>query len=781
MFTIRVFMAGIVAAVILSGTTASAQETEATGMLEEVIVTSQKREQTLQEVPISIVAISGDKIREANVYKMEDLQLMVPNLQMTESGISTQIYIRGIGSGNSQGFEQSVGMYVDGIYFGRQQLIREPIFDLQRVEVLRGPQGILFGKNAIAGAVAYTTAQPTQEFGGYVRAEYDWEHDATLIEAVINGGLTDTFSVRVAARKFDDEGWLTNNTEQSDGPQRDDGAIRAAFRWDATDTLDMTLKFQRSEFDTEDRQLQIIQDDPALPGFPIPGATYAQILGFIGAPQAIPEAELNEFRASDGQDFSFNEVDNVTFTLNWDLGNNVLTAVTGWLSYELDENCDCDFTGGSVFTAELNEKYDQFSQEIRLVSPGGETLDWIIGGFYQKGEMDFIDAIIAPPDSVLGNANPALVPLLNTFATRTFTQDSELWAVFGQGTWNFNDSWALTFGARWTTEDKEGERILSIKDLSSGNVLPNFPESIAPAVWTGFLAIQNEQFTGHNVSGTRDEDAFLPLLRLEYRPSGDQMYYLSASEGFKAGGYDPRSNNVNSFAFENEEARSYELGGKFIYAGGRAETNIAFYYTDYDDLQSSQCEGTLGFNVGNAKSTRVQGVELDGRLLSTDGLTWTSALAYLNHKYRDFENANCYSREVPDGDIVDGVPLCSRSGDRGQYTPKWTAYTSLEYFHPVGTNWDFQITGDLSYSSKQNTHVNLDPQYEIDSLTFVDLRVAFFNENWVLAVLGQNLTGEEFLTYVGNVPLSGTAFGTNTFYGFTTRERSYWAQATYRF
>jgi outer membrane receptor protein involved in Fe transport len=774
---------GLIVCLLLLNPLAMAQsenETEFTGSLEEIVVTAQKRKETLQDVPISIVALSGDTVRNLNIYKLEDLQLKVPNLQMSESGISTQIYIRGIGTGNNQGFEQSVGMYVDGIYYGRQQLIRQPIFDIERVEVLRGPQGILFGKNSIAGAVAYTTAMPSGEFSSYLRAEYDWDHNATIFEGMVNGG-SDTLAARISVRKFDDDGWVYNVLEERDEPGRDDFAIRGQLRWGPTLDLDMNLKIEHQEFNTKGRQIEIIEDNPAVPGSPIPGATYAQILGALGHPLGIPEAELDNRRSADGGDFSDNEVNNVTFTLNYTWGNNTLTAVTGWMDYDFTEICDCDYTGAPVFNVLLDEKYEQFSQEIRLASPGGETLNWLVGVFYQDSDLDFKDAILVPQNSVLGLLSPALVPILSTQAARDFRQTSKLFAAFGQATWNFNDHWALTFGARWTTEEKEGSRQINAKDLETGAILPDFPGSIAPAVYFGAFNIWTEQMLGHNLSGKRDEDAFLPLLRMEWRPNDSSMWYVSGSSGFKAGGFDARSNNIFSFEFDNEDATTFEFGGKFSYWGGRAETNFALYRTDYDDLQISQFDGTLGFNVGNVKDTRVQGIEVDGRLLITDDLTWTYALAFLDHEYKDFENANCYNGEIPSGDVVDGVALCSRTGEAGQYTPEFTAYTSLDWIVPISGNWNFRAKGDLSYTDEQNVHVNLDPKYVIDDITIIDLRVSVANENWELALLGKNITNEDFLTYVNNVPLSGSTFGTNTFYGFNIRERSWWVQLAWRY
>ncbi len=196
-----------------------ASDAAATGrVLEEIVVTAQKREEGLTDVPISIVVTSGEKIKEAGIYKIEDLQNYVPNLQMTESGISTQMYIRGIGTGNNQGFEQSVGQYVDGIYYGRQQLIRAPMFDLARVSTLRGPQSILFGKNSIAGALSLTSAAPTQEYEGSFSISNDFEHSTTQIELVMSGGLSDTVSGRFAVRKYDDDGYLVNTFNGADEP-----------------------------------------------------------------------------------------------------------------------------------------------------------------------------------------------------------------------------------------------------------------------------------------------------------------------------------------------------------------------------------------------------------------------------------------------------------------------------------------------------------------------------------------------------------------------------------
>jgi outer membrane receptor protein involved in Fe transport len=268
---------------------------------------------------------------------------------------------------------------------------------------------------------------------------------------------------------------------------------------------------------------------------------------------------------------------------------------------------------------------------------------------------------------------------------------------------------------------------------------------------------------------------------MQYDINDDWMAYVSASTGFKAGGYDARGNNVNSFEFDEENAVAVEIGAKGKFADGRVEANISVYNTNYSDLQVSQFDGQIGFNVGNAGEVRARGVELDGRWAIADAWSSSFSVAFLDHEYTDFANGNCYNFQVPDGVVVDGTALCDYTGKSGQYTPRVTGAVSLDYYRPLNDKFDLRMTGDVSYSDKQNVHVNLDPQYEIDAYAKWNLRVALESDNWTLALSGLNLTDEKVLTYVGNNPLSGSTFNTNTFYGFVAPPRTFTLSATYEF
>jgi len=752
--------------------------------LEEIIVTAQKRAESLQDVPISVTTLAGVKMQQAGINKIEDLQQFVPNLQMTETGISTQVYIRGIGTGNSQGFEQSVGQYIDGIYYGRQQLIRAPFLDLERVEVLRGPQSILFGKNSIAGALNMTSAKPTEELSGYIQLNYESEYSTREALVAVSGPLTDTVKGRLAIRSYDTDGYVENTFLNSDEPERDDLAIRGILQWDVTDDLDMTLKLERDTFDTTGRQIEIIRDDPALAGSPIPGANYNVILGLLGHPGAITESKLDFERQAGGfgvKESSDNELENLTLTVNYNLGKNTLTSVTGFVSYEFLELCDCDYVAAPVFSVVLDEEYDQFSQEFRLTSPGGENIDWVAGVFFQTSDLDFDDRIVIPSNSVLGLVSGgALAPIRSTQVERDFSSDSDLWAVFGQLTWNIQDNLRLTLGARFTSEEKDGSRKVSVIDTATGT--PSNPLLGAPTIYEAVFLIINEQRSGHMVAKDRDESSFTPLINLQWDVNENMMVYASYTTGFKSGGYDPRANNPASFEFEEEEASAFELGLKTTFWEGAAELNIALYHTNYEDLQISQFDGAFGFNVNNAAEVTIEGIEVDGRIAFTDNFNIRYALGFLDHEFDKYTGGNCYNRQVPDGDFGPaGNQLCDYSGKSGQYTPEVTGSISFNYHQPISDTLNIAATLDLNYTDEQNVHGSLDPLSEIDAYTQVNLRVALETESWELAILGRNLSDEEILTYVDNVPLSAGTFKTNTFYGFTLPPRTVTFQAAYRF
>lgn len=773
--------------------------------LEEIIVTSQKRAESLQEVPISVVALSGNKIAEAGIENLEDLTVYMPNIHFTETGFSTQVRVRGIGSGNSQGFEQSVGMYIDGIYYGRAQLFRTPFMDMERAELLRGPQTILFGKNSIAGALNLTTAKPTDYFTGALTASQEFETDQTEVNGFISGPITETLRGRLAVRQYEEDGYITNTYKNQEEPQTEEESVRVSLDWSPIDDLSFYLKAQRDEFDVVGRPIEITQDIPLDEG----GATYEQVFQILGQPAI--EGEHDYRRQTNADEFSNNEVNNVTLAAEYGFNDHTLTLISGWLDFTYDELCDCDFTPAEILPLALHEEYDQFSQEIRIASPVGQKIEWIAGTYYQEYDQEFSDDLSLTQSNLLPNLRAALAPLAGTGYLRQFEQSSEAWALFAQGTWNATDQLRITVGARYTEEKKSAHKSLNIYDLATGDF------SADPLL--GFLYLEafgaeNNQatvsfnpdsflaplrFTGADITGERDESAFTPLLNVEYNFNDDTMAYASVTRGFKAGGFDPRSNQIGSFPtadtsateenptrffeFEEEEATSMEVGVKSTLADGRAELNIAFYRTEYQDLQVSQFDGRVGFNVGNAEETLVQGVELDGRWLLYDGLTLGYGASYLDFEYEDFTGGNCYSGQSGGIDINgDGNPdICDYTGKRDVFTPEYTLNASLDYVTPINSWLDFAGFLDFQHVDSHQVHVNLDPTGEIDAYTIVNLRLGVEAENWAVAVLGKNLLDEKVVTVSSNAPLSDSNFDTNTHYSFVRRPLTVALEGTVKF
>jgi len=357
---------------ILPTSSILAQETGGR-VLEEIVVTAAYREQGLQDVPVSISAVSGQTLAESALQKAEDIQFLVPNFTLTETGISTNAFIRGIGSGINQAFEQSVGTYIDGVHYGRGQQWRSPFLDLERIEVLRGPQSILFGKNSVAGAVNITTAKPTDEFEGSVLASLETEMNETIIEGVVSGPLGNSMRGRIAARIREVDGHMWNATLGVDEPNREDWTVRGTLEFDISDNLLATFKAEVGEFDVLGRHIEIINELPRADPHPIfGGLLYNEILrgcdgsslSFLCTWDAGPGTSnvvKDELRSSNG-DFSNNESSTFVLTFDWAIGDYDFKSITAISEFEYDENCDCDFTGAVVFDAALQESYDQFSQ-----------------------------------------------------------------------------------------------------------------------------------------------------------------------------------------------------------------------------------------------------------------------------------------------------------------------------------------------------------------------------------------------------------------------------------
>jgi iron complex outermembrane recepter protein len=764
--------------------------------LDEVVVTAQKREESLRDVPLSVEVVSGEKLADSGVLRMDDLKSYVPNLQVSETGIANNIYIRGIGSGLNQGFEQSVSTYADGIYRGRGHQSRMPFLDLSRVEVLRGPQPILFGKNAVAGALNLVAAHPTDVFEASISGARDFSNNDTVARLMVSGPLSDRLGARLAIHRNAD-GYIDNLTSGSSEPKRDELGGRLIVDYDLSDAAKLSWRTESGSYNTRGRQIEVFGETPITSGqfFPaLGGLTYAQVVGGPTIPQLNqgqhPSALNNTLdgKRSSGGDRSRLHNFETAVTLNYTLPNDLtFTTVAGYSSYKLDELCDCDFTGATLFNAGITEDYDQTSLELRLASPTTGTVSWIGGLYFQKYDLDETDYLYVPTNSLVvpvlalsfaanpglpGGSPQARAALAQYFRNaanpRVFGQDSKLYSAFAQGTWKVTDALKLSAGGRFSREEKNGSRVTRLTNGLGGPDLPALAQTL-------FGLPQTLRIIPHSVSGSRKESSFSPLVNLQYNIAPKTMTYLSWSRGFKSGGFDARSNQPivsgGTFEFEDERATTYEAGFKAA-VGGTAEVNASIFHTDYKDLQTSAFDGAIGFNVGNGDA-QVEGVELEGRWRVVRGLTLSGSLAYLDFEWKKYYG-QCYFGRTPIATGQPGAGNCDYAGQTNQLAPKYTSVIGATYNWTLPNMLSLSTGLDVVYSAKYLQSLTLDPNTTQDAFTKINARVAVASASnrWEVALVGRNLTDKTTVSYAGDSPLSARLFNARSYYGFVDQPRS---------
>jgi len=704
-------------------------------ILEEVIVTAQKRAQSLQDVPISIQAVDGEAIAKANISRLQDLSDNMPNVTIAKSSTNARVYVRGIGTDSNAGFEQSVAIYTDGMYMGRGQQSKFPFIDIERVEVLKGPQGILFGKNATAGALNITTKNPGDEFEGEVRLA-GGEYGETSGHLVLSGPLSDNLGGRVAVfgRKFD--GYMNNKALDRDEEQREEYGVRATLAYDSGQQLRANLKYETGRFYTDGTNYQVTFD-------PQYSAALTPLMGE-------GKLDFNKNEANDGLEggqavANKTELDNLILKLDYDVGEHTLTSITSYSQYLWDNSIDADFSPLSIANQIRNEDFNQVAQELRLVSPGNQTLDYIVGTYVQQNSLDVSTYTIA--DATLLGAP------ITAGALDTFQQKSSTVAIFGQLDWNMTDNFTVTAGLRWGQEKKdvENQLVSGLYDLS--------PSS------TGDFVIGRLGGAAHQLDQNRSETHTSPMLRAQWDYSDQAMIYASMSRGYKGGGFDASGLNGStgttpdsSFEFEEEKVTAYEIGGKMDLQNGAANLNWALYHSIYEDLQVSTYNGT-GFIINNAAKAIVQGAEIDYRWAISEQWMLNANAAYLDFEWDEFTNAPC---TVAQEDVFSGSGDCSQdlTGERGALTPELTASIGLQYQRSLGDHLELRSELNINYSDDYFAESDLDANLVQDSYTKVNLYLALASadDQWEIALLAKNLTDEKISSAGNDNPLIDFAY-----------------------
>ena len=696
--------------------------------LEEVVVTAQKRTQSLSDVPVSVTALSGDKLTEAGIENLSDLSEYTPNFKLVEGGLIPNVYMRGVGSGSNQGFELSVGIFSDGIHLGRPHQTRGAFMDLERVDVLRGPQSILFGKNAIAGALSLISARPTEEPEYSIGFSRGGPDDQQEITATASMPLTDAFGVRVAVRARDEDGYMENVNPglQRSEPNVDEFSGRIVLAYNPNDMIESTLKLEKTRREQIGRQFEF---------------THASVLTDCSGENTV----LDNTKNSDTDEYAEIETYNGTLNIDVHFDRGTLSFVSSMNGFDSEDLFDADSSSFDTVPLLGIEKYDQLSHEIRFASPGGEFVDYIAGVFYQKGEMEFDEfTTLVVRNGALADSPSCDVDtqvLLTSDLEKDTFLDSEAYSAFVQTTFNWNDAWRTTLGVRFVTEEKYGFRNLRLYE-QDGTLLSQLPlGGLNPASAAVLAALNIEE---HTLERTREVSNVLPSVNVQWDATDSIMTYVTATKGAKSGSFDLRGNNANegpgggatNFEFDDEEADAYEVGAKMTLAEGTADLNIALYYVDYQEMQVSVFDGVAGFVVTNAGSALTEGVEVDGRWLLSEWFMLSGSLAYLDFEWTDYKEGPCKATDEED--------ICDLTGKQNQQTPKWTGSVSGHFTFPLPANLLLDFNVDVSYRDEHFTSGDLDERGIQPSYTKINSRLAVSSEGdgWSVALVGKNLTDE---------------------------------------
>lgn len=823
--------AGCYLAIAVLALTASAESFAAE--LEEIVVTAQKRVESLQDVPISVTALSGEKIEKTGIQRLDELSNYVPNVVIREGLAGETISIRGFGAGENPSFEQAVSTFVDGVYFGRSKQSLASFLDLERVEVLRGPQSTFFGNNAIAGAINLTTRKPSQEFDGFVRASFNPEDSEADIYGAVGGPLSDTVSARFAAKYFDSDGYL-DVFNGGTAPMKESTVARLSLLWEASDTVDVMFKIEQGQEDTLGSTSQIVDCVVGSPFTPAPspgrenagnglcdlaatltGAEFVfdEVLTQGGAnPQtAIPiaDSQIVPVLAQIGGEFRNLDTNNMNLTINWDIGPFTVTSVSATTGYESRRQFDVDSTPLASISTNRQEDFDQFSQELRLVSPGGESIDWLAGVYYQTNDVEFdyqtytlVDAPDATDPGGPPGGNGVQGPVLALFAGN-YREQSDSIAVFGSATFSISNAFRITTGLRYSEVDKDGDSVLFLG--LTGNQAAVAVETPGAAVpFIGNPAGPN--FIANSVEGAVSSDELTGQINLQYDFGDSIMGYVTLANGFKAGGFDtlirlpetyptgvglctagdPRppcaavpggiegTSTGGSFSFDQEEVEAIEVGLKMEWTTVRL--NLAVFRNEFTDLQQSIFNPTaVAFQIDNAGEATSQGIEADMQWAATDSLVITASGTLLDAQYDSFVGASCDRLSTNAG-----LAFCDLSGADLPFAPDWSATIGIEHTLPL-QGGNLQLTSNLTavLSDGFRTGVELDPRFELDSHELIDLQVTLGDADgrWSVGIWGRNLTDE----LLQGSSLYGAVRSNGPFVSTTQRPLSWGLAGTYSF
>lgn len=717
--------------------------------VEDIVVTARRFEERLQSTPVAVSAFTSEGLEEAGVTALTDIATAVPNLTMSATGAGSggasnpQIYMRGIGQVDFLiTTDPGVAIYVDGVYYARATGSAFDVLDLERVEVLRGPQGTLFGKNAIGGAINLVSRRPSDEYGGQLQVTAG-EFNRTDVRASVDLPISEDVRARVSGVWQLRDGFTDRILVGDDMGDQDQVGGRAHFEWTPSSDLSFTFILDGTSARQNSANTALMSFDPSAGLAPL-------WIGLVAIPNGlslpIVNAETPFENSSTGPNVSNLDLWGASLAADWDFAEHTtFRSITAYRALSAEFGRDGDNSPSQYIHTDNVVDQHQFSQEFQLLGGDSDSaLRWVLGAFYfdewardtndvrlASGLWSALEGLPGPviplspapcPTLCIGGVGNPLNALFDLDFDIYNRIESQSYAVFGQGTYQFADRWSLTAGLRYTEEEKT--YFLFHQRVNAG--VPIIPPTTVSA----------------------DFDDLSPRLGLEYQAADGLFLYASASRGFKSGGFNGRPTTTSEVqSFGPETLWSYEAGVKFDSSDRRLRLNLATFFNQYDDIQltsvGADSTGNLILTTENAGLAEAWGVEAELTAIPVEGLSVSATLGYIDAEYTELN---------PGATVTLDTAFMK--------TPEWTANLAAVYSFPLPDNLgELSLRGDWSYRSKvYNDPVNTEAIAQ-GALNLFNARLSWRDpsERFELAVFGTNLSDERYI--VGGIS-AADSFGT---------------------
>jgi iron complex outermembrane receptor protein len=688
----------------------------AEGRLDEIVVTATKREQSLQSVPIAVSVLSGEQLQADNLNSMEAITSQIPtvNFRANASNKDTALFIRGVGTiSTSQGAEPSVSTVVDGVVFGRAGMATLDLMDVARLEVLRGPQGTLFGKNASAGVINIVSGPIADESRGYVDLGW-YDGDEKRMRAGFSGSLGEGVRGSMNLLYGDFDGVLRNAFLNKTVGGYERKGLRGKLEIDASDALSITLIGDYMEADDTGSRGPWVR----------PGAAVVTTIAPIVAGAENRTVSTNVLERVEDENWG------LSAQLDWQTAVGTVTSITAYRKWDNTQFQDIDGTATlSNQIAQLGDKgvvdYSQMSQELRLASPVGEVFDYVLGAMYYESESDEIYRRDRDQcNGTLANLPNGLTPcaaVTSGFGRADFGTKLESWSLFGEGTFKFGDSLRAIAGLRYTSDDLS---------YYHGRT----------STFAGAVGGINPGRA--RVTGSTSESGLSGRAGLQFDLNDDVMLYGTYSRGYKGPAYNAFFNmgTTADFALEKEVSDSFEVGLKSLLLDGRMRVNLALFDTTFEGYQANYPDLVAGVVVTrfiNAGDVSTKGVELDLEAQVTDNFSLLTAAAYTDAVVDKFK---CPAGATPaQCNIPDGTRL--------PFAPEWKMSFGANYGVELGAmrldvGLDYTYQDDTQYDLTSAT-TSIEPSWDIISAT---VALSDSDGGWRVALIGRNLADESYST-----------------------------------